>query len=71
MVTKKEVVLDIHHIFPTDIPRLGPSIALGEATCVDEINLEGIKLIDTGDGNFYVQQGNHRIGRLLEIASGQ
>lgn len=44
---------------------------LGEATCMGEINLEGIKLIDTGDGNLYVQQGNHRVGRLLEIAPGQ
>lgn len=70
-MTIKEVVLDKNKIYPTDYPRLTSSLDLGKAKGLTDIDFAGVILDDIGDGNLYVRQGHHRIGRALEIALGE
>lgn len=65
------IVLDREKIIPTDYPRKAASMDLARAQKLEDINFGGVEMDDMGDGNLYVYQGHHRIGRALEIAPGQ
>ncbi|HBP51563.1 MAG: hypothetical protein US68_C0010G0028 [Candidatus Shapirobacteria bacterium GW2011_GWE1_38_10] len=69
-MTERMVKLDKNVIFPTGYPRKESSINVGRVTRLEDLSLWDI-MVDDIDGLLFVFEGNHRVGRALELAEGQ